>query len=637
LLKVSVRQKRLFKQALCVLFCLFAVFMLVPAAVSASVRLPGPDAPSYNAAFAGPSQFTIDGTFTDWGSTGAPAQGVALQLDTNTGTADGSGFAGKAEDIDYFWQATSTQNGTSPASSPNPIQNFYYRFDTISGGAITGSKYWVQLNLGQAAPGQADHILEFYVASAGSPQVIIVMYPYSTPYPSMRAFTAGLGTNQVSNIAGHGTQDTNATGGYGLVSGTNYGFEVKIPVGWFGSTYGGNVNADGSGSPVIGAVFTSNGSQFAIGTVKDTLNNSSGNTVVSSANTSTGNISFVDSTITKLAFTTAAQNIAVNTASSVITVQTQDADSLGETVAANTTVNLTSTSGTGVFSLSATTWVDITSVTIAINTSSTSFYYKDTAAGLPTITAASGTLTSATQTETVGVTKLVFTTIAQSIAGNTASGIMTIQAQDAGSVARNLSASVTVDLTSNSTYGLFSSDGTNFNITSVTIPAGSSSVSFYYKDTRAGTPTITAAENPSLGWTDATQQETITGTIAITNSPGSYGFGVINTSTTNPTGLAYFTVTNTGNVIVVIIITATDMTGGVTWTLADNAGANIYALRAGLSSYNITVKKTPTTTTLVATLNPGAAQTWGLQFLAPISFSDGASKSGTITLAATAY
>src|SRR5205823_13473558 len=46
-------------------------------------------------------------------------------------------------------------------------------------------------------------------------------------------------------------------------------------------------------------------------------------------------------------------------------------------------------------------------------------------------------------------------------------------------------------------------------ITSVTVPAGSSSASFKYRDTAVGSPTITAAETPSAGLTDAGQVVTV--------------------------------------------------------------------------------------------------------------------------------
>ena len=67
-------------------------------------------------------------------------------------------------------------------------------------------------------------------------------------------------------------------------------------------------------------------------------------------------------------------------------------------------------------------------------------------------------------------------------------------------------------LTSTSSGGRFSTDGATWsdsNTLTVTITAGTSSVSFYYKDSVVGTPTITASEDPSLGLEDTTQIETI--------------------------------------------------------------------------------------------------------------------------------
>jgi hypothetical protein len=73
-------------------------------------------------------------------------------------------------------------------------------------------------------------------------------------------------------------------------------------------------------------------------------------------------------------------------------------------VTSNTTVNLTTASvTTGKFDISLTGAFDgsVTSVPITIGNSSASFYYKDTTAGSPTITAAATGLTSGTQIETI--------------------------------------------------------------------------------------------------------------------------------------------------------------------------------------------------------------------------------------------
>ncbi|GAH77699.1 unnamed protein product, partial [marine sediment metagenome] len=91
--------------------------------------------------------------------------------------------------------------------------------------------------------------------------------------------------------------------------------------------------------------------------------------------------------ITQLVFITTAQPITAGEASEIMTIQTQDDGYEPADVAADTTINLSSTSAQGKFSLSAVSWVDITSVTITNGSNSVSFYYKDTTAGGPTITA----------------------------------------------------------------------------------------------------------------------------------------------------------------------------------------------------------------------------------------------------------
>ena len=89
---------------------------------------------------------------------------------------------------------------------------------------------------------------------------------------------------------------------------------------------------------------------------------------------------------------------------------------------------------------------------------------------------------------------------------------MTIQTRDVYGNPANVIGATTIDLSSTSGAGRFDTSASGAfdgSITSVTIPGGANSVNFYYEDTVASTPTITAAENPSQGWTDATQQQTV--------------------------------------------------------------------------------------------------------------------------------
>ncbi|TRZ54177.1 MAG: hypothetical protein D4S01_00020, partial [Dehalococcoidia bacterium] len=111
-----------------------------------------------------------------------------------------------------------------------------------------------------------------------------------------------------------------------------------------------------------------------------------------------------------------------------------------------------------------------------------------------------------------GISQIVFITGPQTINAGEASGIMTVQTRDALGTPSDVTSDTTIDLSSNSATGRFdTSQSGPFDglVTSVTIPSGSNSASFYYKDTTVGMPTITAAENPGQGWTDATQMETV--------------------------------------------------------------------------------------------------------------------------------
>ena len=127
----------------------------------------------------------------------------------------------------------------------------------------------------------------------------------------------------------------------------------------------------------------------------------------------------------------------------------------------------------------------------------------------------------------------------------------------------------------------------------------------------------------------------------ISNSPSSHPFGTLSEGSTAETGLTKFTITNNSAFSVNITISGTDMNGGgVTWELSDTATPDTdrYGLMAGLEgeSYNITVRKTSPFNTLVSELKEsGGTQKWGLKLLAPTEFTDGALKSGTVTLTAT--
>ena len=143
--------------------------------------------------------------------------------------------------------------------------------------------------------------------------------------------------------------------------------------------------------------------------------------------------------------------------------------------------------------------------------SSSNFYYSDTKAGAPTINLAGATVNgqAVTGTSTNGFTmvagnanKFVFTT---AVAGNQAAsstatvGPFVVQVQDSfGNPVTNAGTAVTLNLstTSTGTTGhapFFTTTNGGAAAGAVTIPNGASSSTFYYSDTKPGTPTINLA------------------------------------------------------------------------------------------------------------------------------------------------
>lgn len=128
--------------------------------------------------------------------------------------------------------------------------------------------------------------------------------------------------------------------------------------------------------------------------------------------------------------------------------------------------------------------------------------------------------------------------------------------------------------------------------------------------------------------------------IIIDESPTGVSFEDVLPNTERDTGLTAFTVTNNSTFAINILISGTDMTGGTTWTLADdgNPGNNYVGIKAGLEEasspyYTIVVKKT-NPNTLKASLGASQSQRWGLKLFTPTNnpFSDTETKTGYITL-----
>lgn len=195
------------------------------------------------------------------------------------------------------------------------------------------------------------------------------------------------------------------------------------------------------------------------------------------------------------------------------TVQRQDALGNPATPAGAATVTLGSTStGTTFFSTTpgGAAGTATTTVTIPADASSASFYYADTQPGSWTITA-SGALASGTQG--VGIVagpadKLVVTSgsIAGAASDTAIRGPIVVQVRDVADNPVTTGASVLLSSTDPAT-AVFSASSSGTAVSSLTIPAGSSSATFHYGNTTAGTATVTAS---AAGLTGATLAGAIT-------------------------------------------------------------------------------------------------------------------------------
>jgi signal transduction histidine kinase len=223
---------------------------------------------------------------------------------------------------------------------------------------------------------------------------------------------------------------------------------------------------------------------------------------------------------TQLVFTGGPSSVPVTEATG-FSVTAEDMYGNVTTVSSDTAVYLYTTSGSGSFAENANGPWTATAATIPSGGSSATFYYKDTTLG------ASATLTTSDQTPldnpdsgTVNATRtitvvgqtasqLAFITAPQTITPAASSAKITVEAQKSDGSPAIQGHDLTVALSSNSggMYGFTATADPNAAaITTVTIPAGSSSASFYYHDTQTGTHTLQA----TAGTLSSTQSVTIT-------------------------------------------------------------------------------------------------------------------------------
>lgn len=184
-------------------------------------------------------------------------------------------------------------------------------------------------------------------------------------------------------------------------------------------------------------------------------------------------------------------------------------------------------------------------------------------------------------------------------------------------------AAVPVTLTSSSTAGEFSasaSSGFAKSLT-VTVPAHSASVSVYYEDTTAGTPTLTAS---SAGWTSGARSVTVNAgkLAAITLSPATVSLGEGATQTFTATAADEY-----GNVVSADPTWTTTVSGAkvsptagasTTFTAGSTAGSGTVTATEGGVSAQASVTVTSTTTLDVA-VTAGSTSRSGRSYRVPLT------------------
>ena len=139
--------------------------------------------------------------------------------------------------------------------------------------------------------------------------------------------------------------------------------------------------------------------------------------------------------------------------------------------------------------------------------------FKAALIGTATVRATSGSLAvvdSGTLTAQAGPpSRLVITTAPHTTTAGVSSGILTVQVQDVGGNPTNATAR-TLTLTSSAPTGTFRNAADTTAITSISLPATLNSTNFLYRDTAAGTPTVTVTGSGSPSVTAATQVQTVT-------------------------------------------------------------------------------------------------------------------------------
>lgn len=226
---------------------------------------------------------------------------------------------------------------------------------------------------------------------------------------------------------------------------------------------------------------------------------------------------------TELVFTTPARSAAAGVCSGVLTVEAR-AQGSATTVVTATPVDLAAAAPETEFEFfsNSNCSTKVTQVSIAAGQGTASFYFKGTKVGTVGLTVSSaGVATSATQDATLTpgtADALRFTTVPHTVRAGECSPAVTVQATDAYGNVTNVGSNKSLGLDetgspSDGNFKFYSDAGCGSSVTSVSIPNGQSTASFYFKGEKARTVTVTV--NAS-GYTPTayTQNHTLAAAVA---------------------------------------------------------------------------------------------------------------------------
>lgn len=355
-------------------------------------------------------------------------------------------------------------------------------------------------------------------------------------------------------------------------------------------------------------------------------------------------LTFNSAAISQIVFTTGGASITAGTCSGPYTLSTRDQFSNTANATTALVLTLSGQDKGGFFSDSGCS-VSAPSITVAVGTSTASFYIKDTLVENLSVAVNPGPgISSAALTVAVvsaQASKIVFTSTGATTftAGNCA-GPYAIATEDQYSNAANEVSALAIAVAGMDKGGFFADSACSSSLTTIPIAAGKNSTTFYFKDTKAETLTVTLSSSPltsaSLGLTinpAAASQLAVTGPAKVSAGTCSAAFTITTEdtygNTSSITSSASLTLGGAGagtffsdagcNIgITTVAISASSSTG--TFYLQDTTAQSLTVTASGGSltagSLAVTVSPgTPNTLSLTgsALINAGACNTYTIK------------------------